>query len=238
MTIRSIDPIEGYVYQHRPRSLRRGQVIKGMILLLFYIAVRTLLSQHFQLYKGFESPLETDTLLLVGGMFVGGTILLIWGGMRWWVRLDFHKLFFRRGAFGGDLLWAIGTVVVLLMINIGVFVFFMELGLISPGGSQGKEHTITVAWIVLVWVYGFVVVAPQEEVLFRGFLQTFLEEQFGKKTAILLQALVYAGSYLGFFPLQYWFFILLPFLYGMVWGIVRERRRSLLPCLISHGIVG
>lgn len=69
-----------------------------------------------------------------------------------------------------------------------------------------------------------------EEILFRGFLYTALRRYWGILPSILLSAGLFAGIHLdagGFLPLL---------TLGMLFAFTLERTRSILPCMIAHGL--
>lgn len=69
-----------------------------------------------------------------------------------------------------------------------------------------------------------------EEILFRGFLYTALRRYWGILPSMLLSSGIFAGIHLdagGFLPLM---------TLGMLFAFSLERTRSILPCMIAHGI--
>lgn len=74
----------------------------------------------------------------------------------------------------------------------------------------------------------------QEETLFRGFLQNPLQERYGRLVAIVGQAGVFALARLGYYPVSAWPLLLV----GVVTGWLVDRRGTLFPAGIAHGLVG
>ncbi len=69
-----------------------------------------------------------------------------------------------------------------------------------------------------------------EEILFRGFLYTALRRYWGILPSMLLSAGLFAGIHLdagGFLPLM---------TLGMLFAFTLERTRSILPCIVAHGL--
>lgn len=69
-----------------------------------------------------------------------------------------------------------------------------------------------------------------EEILFRGFLYTALRRYWGILPSMLLSGALFAGIHLdagGFLPLM---------TLGMLFAFTLERTRSILPCMIAHGL--
>jgi len=78
-------------------------------------------------------------------------------------------------------------------------------------------------------ILGLVIFAPLfEEILFRGFLQSALEQSFSGKKAVIASALCFA-----LFHFQPWCFLQF-FLFGLIAGIVFWKTQSILPCIVMH----
>ena len=92
-------------------------------------------------------------------------------------------------------------------------------------------HPETVAGFI-VFILAVVVVAPfGEEILFRGFLQQFLEKHWKDSTkAVLITSLFFAMIHLN----PYWM-IQIYFL-GLILGFLAWRTGSVVPSLILHGL--
>jgi membrane protease YdiL (CAAX protease family) len=120
------------------------------------------------------------------------------------------------------------------------------LDMLVPMGEQTawREAMYRLDWntpafwlLMAVGSYGLVPIL--EELFYRGYVQTRLEEELGAPVAILATAFLFALSHS-----QY--LILNPFNIGMllstifgaiVWGYIFYRTRSLLVTIIAHGIV-
>ena len=108
-------------------------------------------------------------------------------------------------------------------------------------GSQGSNNPIVsvvmqaartnnfAATIIFYATLGFL--APVcEEILFRGFLYTALRRYWGILPSMLVSAVLFAGVHLdagGFLPLL---------TLGMLFAFTLERTRSILPCMVAHGL--
>ena len=92
-------------------------------------------------------------------------------------------------------------------------------------------HPETVAGFI-VFILAVIVVAPfGEEILFRGFLQQFLEKHWKDSTkAVLITSLFFAMIHLN----PYWM-IQIYFL-GLILGFLAWRTGSVIPSLILHGL--
>lgn len=83
----------------------------------------------------------------------------------------------------------------------------------------------------LVFYLTVAVLAPIcEETLFRGFLYTYLRRHWSVLPSMLFTAALFAGAHMdagGFVPL---------FVLGAVFAFVLERTKSIVPCMIAHGM--
>lgn len=80
-----------------------------------------------------------------------------------------------------------------------------------------------------------------EEIFFRGFLLQFLRRKT-PKYAVLLSALLFAllhsvNLFSGYAVMYVIVQILLAFICGIYWGLLRIRYHSLFPCIFAHGII-
>ncbi|WP_158601131.1 CPBP family intramembrane glutamic endopeptidase [Haloplanus aerogenes] len=92
--------------------------------------------------------------------------------------------------------------------------------------------------LLLGWFFGFAIAAFQEETLFRGFLQRYLQQRHGRTTAIVGQSVVFTLAHLGYYPVSAWPLLLVVFLVGLVTGWLADRRGTLLAAGLAHGFVG
>lgn len=108
-------------------------------------------------------------------------------------------------------------------------------------GSQGSSNPVisfvmqaarnnSVAAAVIFYVTLGVLAPICEEILFRGFLYTALRRYWGILPSMLLSAALFAGIHLdagGFLPLM---------TLGMLFAFTLEKTRSILPCMVAHGL--
>ena len=93
-------------------------------------------------------------------------------------------------------------------------------------------------WLFMaVGSYGLVPIL--EELFYRGYVQTRLEEDFGAPVAILATAFLFALSHSQYLILNpFNIGMLLSTIFGaLVWGYIFYRTRSLLVTIIAHAIV-
>jgi membrane protease YdiL (CAAX protease family) len=83
-----------------------------------------------------------------------------------------------------------------------------------------------------------VVIAPiSEEILFRGYLQTWLKKLFGKKIGILFASFIFALFHFSY-PQGYGNITIIGslFVVAIYFGILYERQKSLISPIIAHMI--
>ena len=69
-----------------------------------------------------------------------------------------------------------------------------------------------------------------EEILFRGYLQPGLRARYSPAVAIGITALIFALYHVHLTPAAF----IGNFVWGVIWGIARERSRSLVPSSVAH----
>jgi membrane protease YdiL (CAAX protease family) len=72
-----------------------------------------------------------------------------------------------------------------------------------------------------------------EESLFRGYLQPALAARLGLPSAIVLQAVIFDLMHLNFHPAS----LVVKFVFGVVFGVLRGRDGSLLAPAVAHGLI-
>jgi len=232
----------------RTPDLTSTQRVRGVVLLGVFVVLRAVLARAWDRY--FPGGYSTDPLFLA---FLGGTFLLlsvgfVYLGFTRWVGVDLRAWWFDRLRLRGDLLWGIAGIVLVLAATLGGTLALTALfpGL-APVGEAGAAPSPTVAAgaatdfavnLLLGWFFGFAIAAFQEETLFRGFLQSLLQERYGRVVAVVGQAAVFALAHLGYYPVSAWPLLLVVFLVGLVTGWLVDRRGTLLAAGIAHGFVG
>jgi membrane protease YdiL (CAAX protease family) len=157
------------------------------------------------------------------------------------VGADLRRWRFHRQRPAGDLLRGVASIVLVLAVTLGGA---LALTALFPGlGEAGADPSPTVATDaasgfavnrLLGWFFGFAIAAFQEETLFRGFLQTHIQERYGRLVANVGQAGVVTLAHLGYYAVSAWPLLLV----GIVTGWFVDRRGTLLPAGIAHGFVG
>jgi membrane protease YdiL (CAAX protease family) len=216
-------------------ELTKQQIIKGVVLLVVYMIAKTVVSQVYGLYRGFGEDLTWETGAVLGGMIIGGTFSLLYVGIRIWMGVPLSTWITRKSQVLGDILWGVFFSAVIVGVNMVVYALFISFQLIP---ASPAEQVLSATSFGLTVLFRVLVTAPCEEVLFRGFVQHASAQWFGAFPAVVAQAVLYAVLYLGYYPLEIWFFIVIPFIHGLIWGLIRLRRGTCLPSFISHAAAG
>jgi membrane protease YdiL (CAAX protease family) len=229
-------------------NFTRTQQVRGLALLGAFVVLRAVLARAWDRY--FPGGYSTDPLFLafLGGIFLLLSVGLVYLGFTRWVGVDLRVWWFDRRRLRGDLLWGVGGIVLVLAATLGgtlaLTALFPELasvgtagGAPSPTATAGAASGFAVN-LLLGWFFGFAIAAFQEETLFRGFLQSLLQERYGRVVAIVGQAAVFALAHLGYYPVSAWPLLLVVFLVGLVTGWLVDRRGTLLPAGVAHGFIG
>jgi len=225
-----------------------AQKVRGLVLLGVFVVLRAVVARAWDRY--FPGGYSTDPLFLgfLGGIFLLLSVGLVYLGFTRWVGVDLEAWWFDRSQLRGDLLWGVVGIVGVFVVTVGGVLALTALvpGLAPVAGagaapaptvSQGEAGGFAVN-LLLGWFFGFAIAAFQEETLFRGFLQSLLQDRYGRLVAIVGQAVVFTLAHLGYYPVSAWPLLLVVFLVGLITGWLVDRRGTLLSAGIAHGFVG
>jgi hypothetical protein len=138
-----------------------------------------------------------------------------------------------------DLLWVAGGYVAALALVFGagllLTLFQVDADTTNQAAELGMENPELLLWFVPLSIF---VIAPGEELLFRGVVQGRLREAFPVRIAVPIAAAVFAIVH--FFALTgaaeaRFVAIALLFFPSLVFGYVYERTRNLLVPILIHG---
>jgi membrane protease YdiL (CAAX protease family) len=110
----------------------------------------------------------------------------------------------------------------------------------SLGWRPGNINLLAVALGATPLSFGFlafmaVVLAPIfEELFFRGFLQPLLSRTLGAAAGIVITAALFGGMHAPEYSWA-WQYAFCVALAGIVFGYLRYRTKSLIPCTVMHG---
>jgi membrane protease YdiL (CAAX protease family) len=225
----------------RPGSPRwqtgsRGQLLHALLLVLLLMSVFGVM----QLWaaRGQEAGFDPDEPSVRLFALLGVAVLLQAGGvvglgLLYWGRMSLPALGWRSRNFVGDVGFG--------LLGFGLLVAVV-LALSAALGSPVRETLDS--WLhqpprvrLLSLCIGLLA-AFNEESLFRGYLQPGLVARVGAAPGVLVAALVFALYHGNFAPLA----LLGKLLFGVVFGVLAYRRKSLVPSGLAHlltwGVMG
>ena len=107
-----------------------------------------------------------------------------------------------------------------------------EEPLIVLGFSPPSDVNLISAlkWILIIAAESFLIIAPAEELIFRGYMQRRLQNTFGLKSGLVLASILF-----GVIHYDTWLTFLDAALAGMIFGYLYQRTGSLMPSIFAHG---
>lgn len=86
---------------------------------------------------------------------------------------------------------------------------------------------------LIIFIVLFFITSPGEEIFWRGFLQKWAVEKYGRFKGYLLSSLLYAGVHLvsGNFML-----VMAALVAGLFWGFIYLKEENMVPLIISHAL--
>jgi len=136
-----------------------------------------------------------------------------------------------------DLGLAVGGTLAALLVAMALSVVLALLGLL-PGSVLSEAATGTPTLLLGLAFLSIVLVAPAEEFLFRGVIQTRLRRAFGPAGAIAIASLLFGSLHLANFTGTVAPVVagaLLITVVGAVFGVLYERAGNLVVPILAHG---
>ncbi|MFB6074671.1 MAG: lysostaphin resistance A-like protein [Haloarculaceae archaeon] len=208
----------------------------GMIAGAFVVALLlvTLAGQALALVGVDLQPNGVGTYVVSAVLQFAGFVAAALGYL--WYRDDFSLVWFRQPTLR-DAGWAVLALVGLFVVNFSVGVVSTLLGAESAQNAvveAGRAHPALFLYMIPITVF---LVAPGEELVFRGVVQGWFRRAFGVVPAIvgasLLFGVVHAGALVGGGKLVY---IAGAVLLGLVLGAVYEHTENVLVSIAAHGL--
>jgi hypothetical protein len=176
-------------------------------------------------------------LLLVGISVFGVQVVGFVGVSLLYARRTGRRAFLVRRPTGRDALWVGGGVIAALLIAAGAGVVMTELGLEPTSGIADLGELDTRVFLVLIPL-SVLVIAPTEELLFRGVIQGRLRESFGPVAAVVAASIFFGSIHFLNFggPLTARLAPTLAItLVSLLFGYAYERTGNLLVPVVMHG---
>jgi len=173
----------------------------------------------------------TDNIALISYVILTKTVFWValasvlsrwWFGKKW-IEVIGLKVWNKKTIF-----WAVlATILSFWWVVIGLIV--------EPNTPKFNLGIINLRYIY----FNFIGYSFTEEILFRGFIQSFLILHFNSKVSILIQSILFV-----LYHLCWWFFagvydfegVIQVFALGLIYGFIRYKSKSLWPSIFAHGI--
>lgn len=224
------------------RGAHRGYALLGAVLVsILGIAVGFVFS-GVVIFGTSWLGVDLSLIALVGVVFVTTAIGFVATGTAYLSLrgISIRSYVFVRTPGFGDLLWAVGGYVAALSLvfvaGILLAIFQAEPETTNQAAELGMENPELLLWLVPLSI---LVVAPGEELLFRGVVQGRLREGFEANVAIPVTAALFASVH--YFSLTgaaeaRLMAIAILFLPSLVFGYAYERSANLLVPILIHGL--
>ncbi|MBS3792809.1 CPBP family intramembrane metalloprotease [Candidatus Bipolaricaulota bacterium] len=194
-------------------STNQKEIVLGLILLGYLILMRDITTWLFTTFE-----INSGWVVLCW-FFLGLPLIAvpIWkkGNKLGW-ETEKYIPYFIAGFIGGTV--------------IGILLHLSTLSTLELGVSSNPPYLL----IFQLFVFSFFVAGPQEESLFRGYIQPALEERYGRIPGLLLTSALFGLAHLGFLNLQA---SLIAVILGIFMGYLRDKTGTLLAPYGFHGAV-
>jgi membrane protease YdiL (CAAX protease family) len=217
------------------------RVILSVVLFSIFIKIDTLFSiMNILAERGWSLLTIILTAVLIRMIFAGLVVLMIlplilaFKSWRSWLpeylRIDSKIVLSGLFSFG-----VFCTLATIISMGMGIFKGDLSIAFAFPDIRPDPD--------VIGWGYFLLALVPAiwEELAFRGLIQSKLRIVFSVRTAILLSAasfgLFHFSNLLTQSPSQAIPGVILAFFFGIGWGYLTVRTRSVVPAMISHYLV-
>ena len=223
---------ENLIDQDRPSNLVGAQKLYTLVILVSIIVISylpLLIARYVFVDDGFS---KNDLILLLAP-FLSALLMII-------SPIIAAKISPRLAGFDitwirkprSDILWVFLLYLIVLILNSAVYWSMKKLSI--PVNYKGSVLFFSSSAMFLsVRTFRIAFIGPlAEEIFWRGYVQVRLSKLFGPWIALFTQAIAFAA--LHFRPAGGFFLLLV---YGLIFGLWRHRRKSLLPIIITHIII-
>jgi membrane protease YdiL (CAAX protease family) len=216
-------------------------VILATILFSIFRMMNSLLQIANTLYEKGWSLLAIILVSVLAQMLFTGFVVLIvlpinLGFTDWRVRLKEYLRLDRKVVLSGIFSFGIFCVLA-VVISLAMGIFTGDISTVFAYPDIDPEPD------VVGWGYFLLALIPGiwEELAFRGLIQSKISEIFSTTIAVLLSSLFFAlfhfSNLLTQAPSQVVFGVIMAFCFGIGWGFMTVRARSVVPAMISHYLV-
>ncbi len=217
----------------RPSSLAGAQKLYTLVILVSIIVISYLpwiIARYVFVDEGFS---KNDFILLLAFPFLSAPLMIVSPIVAAKINpklAGFDITWIRKPR--SDILWVF---LLFLIVLISSLAFYWSLKKFRiPVNYEGSVLFFNnSAMFLSVHTFSIAFICPiAEEIFWRGYVQVRLSKLFGPWIALFTQAIAFAA--LHFRPVGGF---LLLFVYGLIFGFWRHRRKSLLPIIITHIII-
>jgi hypothetical protein len=216
------------------RPLRAFGVALGLTVLALVVGNLVALAVLVPLLVG---GVALSGLALVGLSVLGVQLVGFGGVSLWYARRSKRRLLRLRRPTWRDAGWTVGGTVAALAVATAAGLLMAQLGLEPTSGLSELGRVDARVFLVLIPL-SVLVIAPTEELLFRGVVQGRLREAFGPGAAVVLASLLFGSIHFlnfgGPLPAR-----LAPTLtiavVSLLFGYAYERTGNLLVPVVVHG---
>jgi membrane protease YdiL (CAAX protease family) len=206
-----------------PRQLAWALTLVPLRMLVFgamlFGVLKPLLTRDLAPRSG--APLQLVEAACLALLAIGFAVVLVRRVARAsWDDLGFSRVGLRQNLLRGLALFGVNVVIVLAHARV--------LGL-TPADAWRDVTSYSAGQRIQIILVGIHVVFG-EELLFRGYLQPGLSARYSPAVAVGVTALVFALYHVDFSLNGF----LGTFVWGVVWGVARERWRSTIPSSVAH----
>ena len=223
----------------------KGILILLVILSMILFSVFRMIHSFFPLVNifaewGWSLIMIILVIVLIQMIFSGFVVLLILplilGFKSWHDRLFRYLKIDLKIVLMGFFSFAIFCILA-TVISIGMGIFRRDISTVLAFPDIRPDPDVT------GWGYFILALVPGiwEELAFRGLIQSKLRTAFTTKISVLLSSLFFALFHFSNIftqaPSQVVFGVIMAFFFGLGWGFMTVRSRSIIPAVISHYLV-
>ncbi len=224
--------LENLADHDHPSALVGAQKLYTLVILVSIIVISYLplvIARYVFVDEGFSkndlilllAPFLSALLMIISPIVAAKASPRLAGFDITWIRKPCH-----------DILWVFLLFLIVLISNLAFYWSMKKLSI--PVNYRGSVLFFSSNFTLLsLNTFRLAFISPiAEEIFWRGYVQVRLSKIFGAWIALFAQAIAFAA--LHFRPVGDFFLLLV---YGLIFGLWRHRKKSLLPIIITHIII-